>query len=381
MGKYGKKNEIQLDPLRFNIALLGEAGVGKTTLIKQVCEKLVGDDGYMFFDIGFESGSDAISGIVAEKIEDWAKFVEVTDDIIENKESEYPDLRVVVIDTYDELCRLADAETIRLHNKKNPDKKVESVNAAFGGYGRGMDKSIEIMLERLFELKKVGVSFIVIAHTKKKDIDDIVTEDQYSILTAGVSQKYFNAIKSKLHVLGLAYIDRDVVKERTGKKSPATGKEIVRGKIAGESRMVSFRDDTYTIDSKSRFANIIDKISLDADEFIKAINDAILAEHAKSGVSVQETEKKQSAEAKAKKDEAAKYSGSRKNNKVDPERNEELMSIIKEKLAHCSAETKEAVKSIMKSIGSKFDKDSVPTALLEEAVDLIVADTDALPFN
>ena len=47
MGRFGKKNEINLNPLAYNIGLLGESGVGKSTIIKQVCEKLVGDEGYI----------------------------------------------------------------------------------------------------------------------------------------------------------------------------------------------------------------------------------------------------------------------------------------------------------------------------------------------
>ena len=34
MGKFGRKNEIKLDPLAFNLALMGESGCGNTTIIK-----------------------------------------------------------------------------------------------------------------------------------------------------------------------------------------------------------------------------------------------------------------------------------------------------------------------------------------------------------
>ena len=33
--KFGRKNEIKLDPLKYNLCLIGEGGIGKTTLIKQ----------------------------------------------------------------------------------------------------------------------------------------------------------------------------------------------------------------------------------------------------------------------------------------------------------------------------------------------------------
>ena len=41
---YGKKNVIKIDPLSYNIGLIGESGIGKTTIIKEMCEKLVGED-------------------------------------------------------------------------------------------------------------------------------------------------------------------------------------------------------------------------------------------------------------------------------------------------------------------------------------------------
>ena len=32
-GKYGKKNEVSLNPIDYNLCLIGESGIGKTTLI------------------------------------------------------------------------------------------------------------------------------------------------------------------------------------------------------------------------------------------------------------------------------------------------------------------------------------------------------------
>lgn len=372
MGKYGKKMEINLDPLHYNIGLLGESGIGKSTIMKDICEKLAGNEGYIALDIGKEDGHDAINGIVSEKIEDWEKFVDVTDDIIENKDTDYPNLRVVIIDTYDELCNLAEKEVIRLHNKKNPDKKTDTINAAFGGFGKGMDKAVELMLDRLWELKKVGVSFILICHVKKKDIDDVMTEEQYSVLTSNTTQKYFNAIKTKLHFLGLAYIDRDIVKQKTGKKD-IKGKEIEKGKIVGESRVINFRDDTYSVDSKSRFADIVDKIPFDADAFIKAMKDAILAEHNKGSKSVAESEKEQAAEAKEANKKANEYAKAKRENKANIERNNELVSVIQDKFGESSDEVKSEIKSIMTEFGFSTFKnpEEIPTKALEKIVKLL----------
>lgn len=345
MGKFGKKNEVNLNPLSYNIGLLGESGIGKSTIMKQICEKLAGEDGYLALDIGKEDGHSAIEGIVTEPIEDWAKFVEVTDDIIENKTTDYPNLKVVIIDTYDELCHLAEKEVIRLHNIKS-DKRADTINGCFGGFGKGLDKAIDLMLDRLWELKQVGVNFIIIAHVKRTDMTDVMTEEQYTMLTSNTTQRYFGAIKQKLHFLGLAYIDRDIVKYKTTKKDK-DGNAIFKSKIAGESRVINFRDDTYSVDSKSRFANIVDKIPFDADEFIKAMQDAILAEQQKSGVSVEEYEKKQAKEAKEKAKVEKEYSQNRRKNHVDVDLNDELISTIKEIFMDATDDTKAEVKKIM----------------------------------
>lgn len=42
--KFGQKREICIDPLAYNIGLIGESGIGKSTVIKEVCEKLAGDE-------------------------------------------------------------------------------------------------------------------------------------------------------------------------------------------------------------------------------------------------------------------------------------------------------------------------------------------------
>ena len=371
MGKFGHPNEVKLDPLKYNIGLLGESGIGKSTIMKEICEKLAGPDGYIALDIGKEDGHAAINGIITEKVEDWHKFVEVTDDIIENKTTDYPNLKVVIIDTYDELCKLAEKEAIRLYNIKSQDKKVDTINAAWGGFGKGLDKAIDLMLDRLWELKKVGVSFIIIAHVKRTDMTDVMTEEQYAMLTSNTTQRYFNAIKQKLHFLGLAYIDRTIVKEKT-KKKDKDGNYIEKGKIAAESRVINFRDDTYSVDSKSRFADIVDSIPFDADEFIKAMKDAILAEQKKSGVSLKEYEKKQKKEAEAAAVVEAEYSKNRKKNFVDEDKNDELIAVIKTKFLAADTELQDQIKDVMAEYNiPNFKSSDVSTEGLEKIVAML----------
>lgn len=372
--KFGEKREICIDPLAYNIGLIGESGIGKSTVIKEVCEKLVGDDGYIALDIGKEDGHDAINGIVSAKIPDWATFKEFCDDVIENKLTDYKDLRVIVLDTFDQLLEITEPEVIRMHNRANPDKpKITSIKAAFGGFMAGEDKAIQLVLDKLWELKAVGVSFIAIGHTKKKDVDDPITGESYSILTTNMSQRYFNALKTKLHFLGVAYIDREIVKQKTGKKNIVTKEEEVKGRVLRESRRISFRDDNYSVDSKSRFADIVDEIPLDADAFIKALKDAILAEHSKGGKSVEQSEKELKEARKQQEKELAEKQKADAANKIDEDRNAELLQVIQNKFPDADAATKKSVKEIMKEhdIPNFKNADDIPTAVLEQIVKVL----------
>lgn len=372
--KFGEKREICIDPLAYNIGLIGESGIGKSTVIKEVCETLVGDEGYIALDIGKEDGHDAINGIVSAKIPDWATFKEFCDDVIENKLTDYKELRVVILDTFDQLLEITEPEVIRLHNRANPDKpKITSIKAAFGGFMAGEDKAIQLVLDKLWELKGVGVSFIAIGHTKKKDVEDPITGESYSILTTNMSQRYFNALKTKLHFLGVAYIDREIVKQKTGKKNVVTKEEEIKGRVMSESRRISFRDDNYSVDSKSRFADIVDEIPLDADAFIKALKDAILAEHSKGGKSVEQSEKELAASRKKKEKELAEKQKADAANKIDEDRNAELLAIIQNKFPDADATTKKAVKQIMaeNDMPNFKNVDDVPTAVLEQIVNTL----------
>lgn len=314
MGRFGKKNHVNIDPLAYNILLLGESKIGKTTLIKEVCEKLAGSDGYMFLELGQERGADAIEGINHVNCPEWnmdydeltnsAGFADVCEDIIKYKSSEYKNLKVVVWDTYDQLITIAESEAIRLWNKEcreknQPDKICKTINAAWGGFGKGEKKAMELMFTMMADLRRVGVATIVIGHVKTKDVTDVVSGETYQTLTSDQQQNYFNTLKKNLHFLGLAYIDRTIVKENTGKKNIVTGKEIKVNKVSSETRKIKFRDDNYAVDSGSRFAEIIPEIEMTADNFIQALTDAIECERKKSGKTYEETVAEQKSIAEA----------------------------------------------------------------------------------
>lgn len=300
---FGKKNHVKVDPTAYSFMLLGEPKIGKTTVMMEALEKLVGEDGYQFVELGRERGADSIEGINCINCPSWSEdydeennsvgWSELVDDICDNKSTEYANLKVIAMDTYDQYISIAEDEALRLWNRENPDKRAKSLNASWGGFGAGSKKAIELMFEQIDRLNAVGVKVWWIGHVRNKSVTDIATGDTYEVLSSDQQQNYFNALKKNLHFLGLAYIDREIVKEKTGKKNVVTKKEEEKFVVKEESRKIKFRDDSYVVDCGTRFKDIVDTIDLDSDQLIAAMTDAIKAEQSKSGKSFEETKKEQ----------------------------------------------------------------------------------------
>lgn len=358
----GRKNHVKIDPTSYNFMLLGEPKIGKTTVMMEALEKLVGEDGYLFAELGRERGADAIEGINYINCPEWNAdydedensigWEDLVDDICDNKASEYPDLKVIVMDTYDQYITIAEKYALYLWNKQNPDKKAPTLNGAWGGFGAGSKKAIELMFEQIDRLDDVGVKVWWVGHVKNKALTDVVTGESYEVLTSDQQQNYFNALKKNLHFLGLALIDREIVKEKTGKKNIVTKKDEVKSIVKEETRKIKFRDDSYAVDSGSRFKNIVSEIDLDADQLIMAMTDAIKAEHSKSSQTLEESQEIEKALAEKKMKEVAEA----------------------EKLAKLHAEEAEEVAKLMKVL-SAYIKDNKSdmkkiTPLLSKAKDL-----------
>lgn len=296
---YGKKNHIKISPTAYNLMLLGEPKIGKSTLLKLVLEELVGDQ-YLFVEMGREKGADAIEGINYINCPSWSDeydeennsigWQELVDDICDHP-TDY-NTKVLVIDTYDQYITIAEDEALRLWNRDNPDKRAKSLNASWGGFGAGSKKAIEIMFNMVDRLEQVGVKVWWVGHVRNKSVTDIASGETYEVLSSDQQQNYFNALKKNLHFLALAYIDRQIVKEKTGKKD-IKGKDLTKSVISEETRKIKFRDDSYVVDCGTRFKEIIDTIDLDAKQFIDAITNAIKAEQSTSGRSAEEIAQEQ----------------------------------------------------------------------------------------
>lgn len=283
---YGKKNIISSDLSKLVFGLLGEPGIGKTSTIYKMAEEEFGEDSYLLLDVGSEWGSEYINGVVAEQTETFKKFLEVTNDIIKNKDTGYPNLKIIICDTIDALFEIGEPYLVKLYNSEHIGEKnfkpAVTINGAEGGFMHGQDRLIEIVINQIVKLRKIGVGFWYTGHVKRRSNDDAFSGESYDMITTNMSQRYFAAIRNKSHAIGIAYIDRTLTQQEVGKENPITKEKKTITKVVSESRKVKFRDDSYTADSKSRLESIVEETTLDAHEILKALHDAIDAANSKT---------------------------------------------------------------------------------------------------
>lgn len=297
--KFGNRKSVSKNVNDYMVGIMAPSGWGKTTLMYETCEKLFGPDGYIVADMGDEDGTAAINDVAAEVIPTWKRFKEMVDDIVKNKDSDYADLKIIILDTLDATFEKAEEYTVKAWNQENIGqqgfKPASSINSVEGGFGKGLERTIETVKKEINRLAKVGIKVWWTAHVKEKDQTDLFTGTNYTTLTANMSMKYFNSIKNISHIIGFGYFDRTVEKQEVGEANVVTKKKKTRNAVLDETRKIKFRDDSMIADAKSRFANITDEIILDTDEFIKAITDAINSAGGENAPAPAKTTKKKAA--------------------------------------------------------------------------------------
>ena len=367
--KVGVRKEIKVDFANFSYLLDGTAGIGKTTMAYEIGRKLYGEDGFLLLTIGQEPLPEHLGGILNDRANDWAELEQIVDELVEYRDTDYKNLKLIGIDTVDELFRLGEEEAVSIYNASViPEKRVKSISQAFGGFQKGENKVVDLAITTIFKLRNAGYGIFFIGHTKVKNKKDLMTDIEFEQLTSNLDAKYYNAIKDKVNIVACAYIEREMndletVKDAFNKKD----KQV--GRISSERRVVVFRDEEYAIDVKSHFIDIEPKIDFGADEFINAILTAIKKQKERYNFEVNTSSEDNIIEEDHKKETEDKIDTIEKD-VIDEEKNKELIKSITTKYKTSTPEQKIKVKEILSSYGtSKFDI-ALPTKAFENILSL-----------
>lgn len=274
--KIGKRTEVKIDLANYLYLLNGVAGIGKTTTVCEIGVKEFGEDGFILLTLGKEPKPTHIGGVLADSAKDWDELEEIVEALVDDRDTEYKDVKMIALDSVDELFRLCEKHVVGLHNKKvtNPSDKIKTIKQSFGGFQAGENMVVNLVCDKIFELTDAGYSLFFIGHTKQKNKKDLYTEIEYEQITSNLENKYYNAIKDKVNIVMCAYMEREMA-DISVQKDAFTKKDKEVGRIVSEKRIVTFRDDDYAMDVKSHLKHIVPKCELDSDVIIHELKEAM----------------------------------------------------------------------------------------------------------
>lgn len=234
----------------------GRPKAGKTSLFAKLVKEHFGsmDKGLL---IGFERGFNALSGIYAQEIETWEDFVDLTDQLIDERDG-IP-FRFLGLDTVDEMYKMATDFVLKRESRKD-NKKYKTIGELAWGAGYSMVTSE--MGAQISKLSRAGFGLFFITHDtdKKFESRDGVSYDK---TTMSLPKQARDLVLNMCDFI--IFIDIAKEKDEDGELQ--------------DKRYIYFRADGSNLEAGSRFQNIKPRIEYDVKEFLQTFKDAVLAEY------------------------------------------------------------------------------------------------------
>ena len=273
--KFGKINKMSEKFEDYSYIINGVGGIGKTTLVYEIGKLITGsDEGTFIITCGGENKPKHIPGAFGDVAPDFKTFKEIVKELCDNKK-EYPNTKFIAIDSLDEYARIVENYVVAEWNAScDINERAKSIAQAYKGYQKGENRACDLMIQQVVKLQDAGYSILEIGHTKTKLKEDVITKIQFEQLTCNLDNKYYNALKDKVNLVGMCYWE-NIVENIEEKKNAFTKKMDKVGELTDRKRVMVFADDDNAIDTKTHFEYISHKIDLSAEGFIKAVEEAI----------------------------------------------------------------------------------------------------------
>lgn len=337
-----KRNKVKVDLASYpHYILMGEPKVGKTYTMYELAKLEYSLDEMLLISCGSEQGYKSLADIQYEEVLKFSKkedsngdrgFVQVVDDLVKNHKE--LGIKMVVIDTLDTLFDIA-TEHVMEESRRQTGKPSKSLNDCFGGYMRGRDRLLELVMNEIHKLDRLPIALFILGHTKYKGKKDTLTNDEYEQLTTNLRFDFYSPVSNSAQMI----------------VNLATERVIEDGVQVDAKRYMYFTSNGL-VDCGSRFEDLPEKLELSAENFMKAFRIGVENSLKKSDIKhdveeLREEEKKeQELEAKQVQQEVEQQEKEEQQKSVD-----ELKSQLKEKLK--TTENKNIVKNYMKEKGVK----------------------------
>lgn len=250
------------------IILQGIPKVGKTTFFRDLVLYEYKDPSKgLLISCGNEEGYHALDQLQVAVASSWSGdydeetdsqgLVSIIDEVIDTRKE--TGIRIVAFDTLDTMADLAEAEVCRLwaREAKVPVKSV-TINSCYGGYGRGLDKEIDLILEQIGRLRSVGIAVFIISHTKLKEKTDMYSGEKYEQITNNLQNKLYTSVESGAQMVCTAILERD----------------IANNKITDERRRLYLVRNSQ-VDAGCRFPGLPESIDFTPEAFMDAFRQGV----------------------------------------------------------------------------------------------------------
>lgn len=237
------------------VTIYGQPKVGKTTLAFNIGKEQFGSTNETLI-LGFEDGFKALTGAMAQSIKDWSHFLELSEELIEDKD-ELP-FKLLVFDTVDAMSNMASKYVAK---RKTREDKKKYRTAKSIPWGIGADELRTEIDDAIKKLQKEGYGIILITHEKEKKIEPKIGS-AYHTTSFALEGKVTDAIKDMSDFIVYLSIERKSNKDEG-------------------SRYMYFRGESM-FEAGSRFSKIKSKVPYGAKNFIEVVREAV--ENANEGI-------------------------------------------------------------------------------------------------
>lgn len=285
----GKVYKMSTSFTDYSYIINGVGGIGKTTISYELGRIATGNDkGTLVLTIGSENIPTHIDGLYGDVVPDFPTLMKFAKELAKDRNTEYKDTQFICLDSLDELFRIAENYVVLEYNNtpNGKEKPTKSISGAYGGFQKGENRVVDLVIKVYDMLKKAGYQMILIGHTKVKNVTDTLTGVVYETLTCNLDNKYYTALKDKVNLVATCYNEKEIADVKQ-EKNAFNKKMQSKGKLVSTKRVIIFRDDDNAIDMKSHFPHIVNKIDFSAEGFIKAVEDALIKKKNGDNVEIQ----------------------------------------------------------------------------------------------
>ena len=268
-----KVNKVKADLRSYApYIIMGQPKVGKSTLFRDLVLLNYKDPAKgLLISMGQEEGYLALDDVNYEEAKTWDDYedengnrglVQIIDEVIETQGTENQ-IEMVAFDTLDELVEVATLQVYEEHREQH-GTYPKSLNDAFGGYQRGQKRVVDLIKGQIARLREAKIAVFIIAHTKVKVQTDIMSGQEYEIVTNNLTSTFYNPVANIAQMIVNIVYDRTIEEKKSSKKD-----EHDIGKVVSAQRMMVFCNNPF-VDAGGRFNGLPEKLPLSAENFMEA---------------------------------------------------------------------------------------------------------------